>query len=239
MNWLLIVMLLFIAGLVLLGRFKGFAKMGLKFLSLALSLGITLFLVQPVTGYIREHTGLTGKISDRIYDIVIQSVEAETAAAEETGEADSEDEEGLDALGLGIALPAILSEKLEAGQEIVQAAAEERVRQLSDSLADKFLTAGVYLALFLLLWLILSMVSYLIIRVIKHTPLKKIDRFFGMLFGLLEALLIIGVFFLFVTVISSTEIGGSITESIAESKILTWVYNNNPVLLLLTLVRGA
>lgn len=75
----------------------------------------------------------------------------------------------------------------------------------------------------LLIWGIMTLLN-----VMAHIPvIRVINRFAGMLLGLLQALLLVWVFFLILSLCAGTQIGMQLTSLVEQSAFLSWLYNSN------------
>lgn len=84
----------------------------------------------------------------------------------------------------------------------------------------------------LVLWVVLTLLN-----ILAHFPVISIvNRFAGLLLGLLQALFLIWVFFLILSMISATDTGLRLMAMVESSALLHWLYESN---LFLQLVLGA
>lgn len=89
---------------------------------------------------------------------------------------------------------------------------------------------------------ILAIVIYIVLRIIlriarvlnKIPIVKGINRFFGAIVGIIEALIILWVICLFFTCIAQTPFGAQAVAIINQSELLKLIYNNNLLVLCAT-----
>ena len=75
----------------------------------------------------------------------------------------------------------------------------------------------------LLLWGIITLLNLM-----AHIPvIRVINRFAGMLLGLVQALLLLWVFFLILSLCSATSIGTQLIGLVEQSTFLSWMYDSN------------
>ena len=75
----------------------------------------------------------------------------------------------------------------------------------------------------LLLWGIITLLNLM-----AHIPvIRVINRFAGMLLGLVQALLLLWVFFLILSLCSATAIGAQLIRLVEQSTFLSWLYDSN------------
>lgn len=75
----------------------------------------------------------------------------------------------------------------------------------------------------LLLWGIITLLN-----IMAHIPvIRVINRFAGMLLGLVQALLLLWVFFLILSLCSATTIGTQLISLVGQSTFLSWLYDSN------------
>ncbi|MCD7820127.1 MAG: CvpA family protein [Lachnospiraceae bacterium] len=94
-------------------------------------------------------------------------------------------------------------------------------------LATMILNVISFLIVLILVQIILR-VLIAVLNVIAHFPvIGLVNRVAGTALGLLEALFLLWIFFLLVTVLQATSFGASLFAMIDESPVLTWLYESN------------
>lgn len=89
------------------------------------------------------------------------------------------------------------------------------------------------IAVQLLLWAVLT-----VLRVLSHIPvIHFVNRLAGMALGVLQALFVIWIFFLILSMLSATEFGMQVMALVQKSEALTWLYESN--LFLRVVLRAA
>lgn len=240
MNWLLIVVAVIVIGNMLWGLNKGFFRviysMVAGILILALAVGGTPFLA----GWLTDNTTVDTKIEQGCKERLEKLMEGDSGDKEsETKEKKAKSKD-----------KASQETELEKLQEKIP---EKWLEQLLDpnELADDYLEKhGVYDTLaaraselavrgiaFLILLIVVSIVSGTLASVfdlVTRLPLiEDANRLLGLAAGLIKGILWVWLAFAVIALGSATEIGMTLIKTIYESQILTWVYENNILLILL------
>lgn len=226
MNWLTLVVLGAIVVFAVFSYRKGFADMILTLLAVVVAVLLTWFTASAVKTVIVEKTSVKDKIADKIETLMTKD------GTEEEGEPDVEDK--LDVLNL----PDFLKKMIVSHVEGAEAKADRKIHTAAEKVADLVLTAAVYLTLFIINWIIVRALFHLLEKVMKLPGLKQLDGLAGMAVGLVEILVILDLFFLFVTAIAATELGTNLMGQITDSKILSFLYEKNILLSLLKSVMN-
>lgn len=89
---------------------------------------------------------------------------------------------------------------------------------------------GVFLVLSIILWLALKSADL----IAKIPIIKGLNKFLGLIAGLVKALMITWIFFVVVVMFLGNETGGKLMEEIYKSPILTFLFNENILMKYLT-----
>lgn len=87
-----------------------------------------------------------------------------------------------------------------------------------------------YLLTFIGLWALFHIMASALGVVFELPIINGLNRVGGALFGLGKGVLMVSLFFLLITIFSSTDFGQVVIQSIEKSPILYWLYQNNPSL---------
>lgn len=87
---------------------------------------------------------------------------------------------------------------------------------------------------FFLIWLVLRIIIQAIMLLFDVPLLKQLNRLLGAAFGFLKSILWICVFFLLLSFADGMQQGGSVVSMIHENTALTYLYEHNPLLSLLS-----
>ena len=86
-----------------------------------------------------------------------------------------------------------------------------------------------FIGIFILVVVALFIISRFLPFFSKLPVIRKIDRFFGSLIGILLGLLLIWLFFMIVSAFANTSFGTTMLGMIQENPFLVWLYQNNGI----------
>lgn len=229
MNWLLIVVLVIMIGLALNGYRKGFIRILISFLSIIVTL-ILVGLITPYVGdFLKNHTPVYDNIKNSITETVVDL----------TGE--EPDDSGSEGY-----VPGIIQKFLE-GQDRANAAppadasdaAQTETSGLEDyigsHLAAVIVNLIAYIAAFIIITLVLRFTLFTFDFIANLPVLKGINKLAGLLLGAAEGLLVVWILFLIITVLAATDMGQMLFKLIGDSKVLSFLYDQN---FLLKIIMG-
>lgn len=215
MNWLLIILVIFVAIKAVVSYKKGFAKMLLSLSASILTLVLVWLFAPAVKSFILEHTDAQETLAvrlDKALDGRLPELSSEVFSGDDS----------------------ILPESLRASlAETLTTYRASGVHAVSLSISKLLITAASYGVLFLFLWLALKIVGYVLHLVTRLPVLKQVNGFMGLVLGLLEAYILIGILFVLITAFTHTELGMTLMEQIGSSRVLTFMYNYNLVVKLI------
>lgn len=87
---------------------------------------------------------------------------------------------------------------------------------------------------FLLTNIIVNMILYAVDILTELPVIGTLNRIGGMTVGIIQGILWIEIFFLVVAFLSGTEIGGSLLNGIGQDPVLSWLYDKNYLLQVIT-----
>lgn len=214
----IIVDLIIIAVLVLfisIGYKRGFTGSLIKLASFAIALVLAFVLYKPVANIVRENTSIDEKIESSIIDTF----------SKEKDEEEVENTENL---------PESIVQNIS--NEIENATIDARnniVEQTAKSTTNTIINVGSGLVIFIAVRFILFIVSLFVREITKLPIIKQIDKTGGIIYGLIEGMVII---FIILGIISLTSIVWSnnvMVTAVTKSTIGEILYNNNLILKLL------
>jgi len=97
-------------------------------------------------------------------------------------------------------------------------------------LAITFINSLTYMIVFAVIIVILKIIIHTLDLISKLPVLKSINKYGGLIVGVGQGVIIIWVLCIVVTVLGSTPIGITLFESINNSPVLSFIYNNNILL---------
>lgn len=200
-----------------LGYKRGLTGSLIKILSFVLALVIALILFRPVSNFIIDNT----KIDDSVKESIVEIFEKK-----ESEEKDNKEEKEEDTT---VAAPIIeyMNEQVEKSTEQVKSNAVNKVAQ---QISITIINIGVILLLFLIVRFALTFVKALTNLITKLPVIKQFDKLGGILFGIIQAIVIILIVLAIISFIVPIIGDYSITKLIGQSYIGSILYNNNILL---------
>lgn len=226
MNWLTIVVVIFLAMMAIIGIKKGFLRMLFTACAAIISLILTIALYPHVGSLICDNTNFDEYLEEK-YSSYIEESESESAdepsfiiKMAESMSIDTEDETFKS-----------IADYVESGTSATGEAVNEITEELRHSLTLKLVTATINVVSFIITWILVGLITAIllsIIKIIEKIPvIKGLNRLLGLLLGILIGLLVVWLFFTIVTGLAATSFGSSCIECIHESELLTWLYKAN------------
>ena len=249
MNWLLIAVVIVLAGLTVNGYRKGFIRILISFLSLIVTMVVVWFVTPYVSDFLKDHTPLYGTVKENIAEVVAEL--GETDAEHDGDTADGENAgDGNAGSGASVQLPSIIRNMLaqiesEPGaadgsgpQTESEAPAEGSFLEatgldetIAAYLAGAIVNLIAFVAVFLILTLVLRFTLFTFDFIANLPVLRGVNKTAGLVLGAAEGLLVIWIGFLLLTVFAGTQTGQTFFEMIGRSSFLTWLYNHNYLLI--------
>ena len=224
MNWLLIVVLVIIAGNALMGLKVGFIKTVFSLVSLILALILTVWISPTVKDFMRGN--------EKFYGNVVQQVEKVLPFKEDAAKITNQ-ETYINQLPL----PGSLKDSLVKNNtaDVYGALAINSFQEyITNYVANIIINALAFIVTFIVILIALWVLSNLL-NIISMLPvLRQINKAAGFAAGLLHGLVVIWLLFVLLTVFGGTGFGQNAFRMIEESKILSIIYNNNLLLLFIT-----
>lgn len=223
MNWVLILVLLVLACCAIYGYTKGFLRIVFSLVAWVIVLVFVSWATPHVSQWIQENTTIYEKIEAACEESVRRAAQGkmEEGAAEQYG--------GAGELGLPESVMAQIVSGASGAADTVLA--ETGVYAgIAQSLAGFIVQGIAFVTVLILSWILVHVISALL-GIVSHIPiLKGVNRFTGMLAGLMEGLLIVWIAFYIVALCSTGETGRVIVSYINQSAFLKELYENNILL---------
>lgn len=227
-NLLLIGVLIFLALCILNGYRKGFLKIALSMAALVATIVIVAFLNPYVSKFLMENTGLYETLHESTTEFVAEIFETQVDIPINTR---TDEVFAIDHL----TLPKAIRERLiEDNNSVVYDAlgVSEFEEYLSGYLACMILNAISFIGTLIIAGFLVKVV-FVMADIIEKVPgIKGMNKLAGMLLGFLQGIVIIWIGCLVVTAFGATKTGQEILRMIQDSVILSFIYNNNCLLLL-------
>lgn len=203
-----------IALCVVFGYKKGLTGSILKIISFILALIIAFIFYKPVANYVIENTEWDNNIEKSI----IEMLEGEV---QEKGKIDEESTN----------LPDIIVNYInEALEQTVGKTQTEILQETAVGISTTIINAGSFIAV-LIIARILLIVIRLFAKFITDLPIiKQVDKTGGIIYGIIEGLVIIWVIISIISFVSPVMEGSGIVEAINKSFLGGILYNNNLLL---------
>lgn len=224
MNWLLIVVVLILAGNLVWGFYKGFFRVIYSMAAWILILFFITWVTPYVSGLLIEHI----TIDDRIQEACVKKLHEFVLHPDEQGDksAAKDGEDG------GIPLPKVILDQLVDTDEALDkflenTGAYDLVAERATALAMKAIT---YAVSFLLAVIIFHLLAVALDLFSKLPLIGEVNHSLGLLAGAIRGLLLVWLIFAVVAMASPTSWGMVLNALIYESAPLVWLYENNFIL---------
>ena len=223
MNWVLMLVLLVLVCCAIYGYTKGFLRIVFSLVAWVIVLVFVSWATPHVSQWIQENTTIYEKIEAACEESVRRAAQGkmEEDAAEQYG--------GAGELGLPESVMAQIVSGASGAADTVLA--ETGVYAgIAQSLAGFIVQGIAFVTVLILSWILVHVISALL-GIVSHIPiLKGVNRFTGMIAGLMEGLLIVWIAFYIVALCSTGETGRVIVSYINQSAFLKELYENNILL---------
>ena len=222
MNWLLVVVIAVIGICGWIGFQKGLVKILFSLLTVLVSLILVGFISPFVVNFLQEHTPLHEYVKEKSGVMVAEWNESREVETEESRFAAIDSYE----------IPDFFKSyfKTEHTEDALKLDFNEYI---GDKVADLVIRAASFVITFLVIGLLLILLSILLDIVMKLPVLKSLNRAAGLGVGLVVGLVIVWIFFLVITLLCATEFGKECMRMIGEGRVLSFLYNVNPLVQIL------
>ncbi len=190
------------------GRSRGLVKMALSIIATILSILISGIMTKPICEVLKNKLGLMD--------------EMEQVVAEAFKDIDIEDIEYVNDLEL----PNTLKEKLIEGAQNIEIPIKEYV---IESIATVALSAIVFLTIFIILSITLSIIIGMTNLIVKLPLIADANRGAGLVAGIFYGIIIVWILMIVLTALSGTSWSDEILSCIGNNKVLSYIYDSNPI----------
>ncbi len=196
-----------IAICIIIGYVRGLTGCLIKILSFVLSLVIAFILFVPVSNFVIENTQIDENLEKSIREMIISDNKS------------SEEE-----------IPTAMSDYInKRAEEIVDNAKEEVVNATARDISQTIVKAGTWIALFIVARIALIFLKLITSLISKLPVIKQCDKLGGIIYGVLEGLLI--TYFALAVISFITPITNkNLSENINKSYLGSQMYNHNLLL---------
>jgi uncharacterized membrane protein required for colicin V production len=211
MNWLLIIVAIFL----LLCAFNGYRLGFIKKLFTTFSFIITIVAAAALTPYVSQFLENSTPIQDTIKKGTSTAIEDAYINNEENANAKEE-------IMMPTIVKKILSEN-ESGDSITA----DITDYISKQLTNKLINAISFAISFIIITIVLRTTVFTLDIIANLPIIKGINQYAGLILGAGEGLVIVWLFFLLLTLMGNTEFGAMLNKYIEDSAFLSFIYNNN------------
>ena len=192
---------------IIIGYVRGLTGSLIKILSFVLSIVIAFILFIPISNLIIENTQIDENLEQSIREMIIGN---------EQNEEDN--------------MPQAITDYI--GQK-VEGAADDAKEAIADSTANEaaitIVKAGTWIVLFIVARILLIFLRFITSLIAKLPGIKQFDKLGGIIYGILEGLIIIYVLLAIISFVSPM-LNGNLASAIDESYVGSMMYNNNLLL---------
>lgn len=237
MNWLLIIVILVLAGNIVWGFSRGFLRVIYSMLAWIAILVFVTWATPYVANVLTEKTNIDNRIESNLDEKLHELVIGDTNGQKEDREPDAQNpgQGKKNYRDLQMKLPDAVTNKLFDTNKIADQILEGS--GVYDVVAGRATDLAMRVISFVLV-LLIAVISFhlllVVLKVVEKLPLiGGINRLLGLFAGLVKGILIIWLAFAIIAMAGTTDIGIVLISYIYESPLLIWVYENNFVLTLL------
>lgn len=237
MNWLLIIVILVLAGNIVWGFSKGFLRVIYSMLAWIAILVFVTWATPYVANVLTEKTNIDNRVEtnldEKLHELVIGDINGQKEDREPDTQNPGQGKKNY--RDLQMKLPDAVTNKLFdtnkiADQILEGSGAYDVVAGRATDLVMRVISFVLVLLIAVISFHLLSVV----LKVVEKLPLiGGINRLLGLFAGLVKGILIIWLAFAIIAMAGTTDIGIALISYIYESPLLIWAYENNFVLTLL------
>ena len=208
-----IVIVAIIALCLFLGYRRGLTGSLLKILSFVLAIVIAFILFKPVSNLVINHTNW----DDSLKTSIEQFITEKTSTPEEKS-----------------SLPQVIVDYIdETMAQSVNEAKEVAIENTAQSVTNLIVNAGVWIAVFIIARILLIFIKFITALIAKLPVIKQFDKLGGILYGILEAFVILYVLLAIISFIAPMINNAEFIDALNKSFIGSMLYNNHILLKIL------
>ena len=190
-----------------LGYRRGLTGSLLKILSFVLAIVIAFILFKPVSNLVINHTNW----DDSLKTSIEQFITEKTSTPEEKS-----------------SLPQVIVDYIdETMAQSVNEAKEVAIENTAQSVTNLIVNAGVWIAVFIIARILLIFIKFITALIAKLPVIKQFDKLGGILYGILEAFVILYVLLAIISFIAPMINNAEFIDALNKSFIGSMLYNNN------------
>ena len=220
MNWLLILVLVVFVGCAMNGRRRGFIKTVFTLFSTIVALLLTMWISPIVSKQVQNNDKVIGYVTEKVSKVV---------KFKDMGNKKSDQVNFIDKLVLPKTMRNTLIKNNNADSYGAMAV-DSFEDYVSNAIARIIINAAVFLLIMLIVTIGLAVLSQALNIISKLPIINGLNKTAGLFAGLLHGVIIIWIGCIFLTMLSSTNLGQEMFKQINESPFLGTIYNNNLLL---------
>ncbi len=220
MNWLVILVLVILAGYALNGRRRGFIRTVFTLFSTIIALILTMWISPVISKELQKNDKIMGFVTEKVVKVI---------SVTDTGNKVTDQVNFINELPL----PKILKNTLIENntKDVYTAMAVDSFKDyINGSITRIIINAAVFLVVALFINIGLALLCETLDIISKLPLINGLNKTAGLLAGLLHGIIVVWIGCIFLTVLSSTKWVQTVFELINESTFLSTVYNNNLLL---------
>ncbi len=191
---------------IIMGYVRGLTGSLIKIVSFVLSLIIAFVLFIPISNLIIDNTQIDENIEQTIREMIVGNTEEEQKMPE--------------------AITDYITEQVEnASDSAKETIADNTAREVSLTIVK----AGTWIVLFIVARILLILLRFITSLIAKLPVIKQFDKLGGIIYGILEGLIIIYVILAIISFVLPM-MNGTLANAIEESYVGSMMYNNNLLL---------
>lgn len=191
---------------IIIGYVRGLTGSLIKILSFVLSIVIAFILFVPVSNLIINNTQIDDNLEQSIREMIIGNNEEEQKMPE--------------------AITDYIQQQVESASDSAkEAIADSTAREVSLTIVK----AGTWIVLFIVARILLIFLRFITALIAKLPVIKQFDKLGGIIYGVIEGLIIIYVLLAIISFVSPMT-NGALTNAIEQSYVGSMMYNNNLLL---------
>ncbi len=193
---------------IIIGYVRGLTGSLIKILSFVLSIIIAFVLFIPISNFIINNTKIDDNLEQSMREIIIK---------EDEGTNEKE-------------MPETITEYINSQvEQAADSAKETIVDNTAREVSVTIVKAGTWIVLFIVARILLILLKFITSLIAKLPVIKQFDKLGGIIYGILEGLIIVYVLFAIIS-FASPVINTSLPNTIDDSYVGSMMYNNNLLL---------
>lgn len=193
---------------IIIGYVRGLTGSLIKILSFVLSIIIAFVLFIPISNFIINNTKIDDNLEQSMREIIIK------------------EDEGTNEKEMPETITEYINSKVE---QAADSAKETIVDNTAREVSVTIVKAGTWIVLFIVARILLILLKFITSLIAKLPVIKQFDKLGGIIYGILEGLIIVYVLFAIIS-FASPVINTSLPNTIDDSYVGSMMYNNNLLL---------